>query len=51
MFEYRVIETTTLEAFEAELNRWAGENYVISICEHDATGSWWAIMERAEEEL
>lgn len=51
MVEYKVIESATLEAFEAELNRWAGEGFVIGICEHGAAGSWWAIMELAEEEL
>lgn len=51
MVDYKVIESNTLQAFEAELNRWAQEGFVVAICEHGATGSWWAIMERTEEEL
>lgn len=51
MVEYKVIESDTLEVFEAELNRWGQEGYVLGICEHVTSGSWWAIMEQVEEEI
>lgn len=49
MVEYKVVESDTLQAFEDELNRWVQEGYIVGICEHSSSGSWWAIMERSDE--